>query len=184
MADIKVDLRGLDELQKKLKLLPAKLKGKPISFALRKSATVISKAAQHFASEIDDPETSEKIQANIAVRSSPKFHKATGDYKMRVGVLGGGRASGGLKKNARIALSRRSSVYTDKIESEPSIRESANPGGDTWYWRLLEFGTEKMQAQPFLIPAAKLTGEAALDTFEAELERAIDRAIKRLGSTK
>lgn len=49
----------------------------------------------------------------------------------------------------------------------------------TPHWRLLEFGTEKMRAEPFMRPAAEFSAEDATRTFVDEYGKAIDRAITR-----
>ncbi|HCL15741.1 MAG TPA: hypothetical protein DIC61_11200, partial [Pseudomonas sp.] len=58
-------------------------------------------------------------------------------------------------------------------------------GGDlsanspTPHWRLLEFGTEKMRARPFMRSALADNISAVTNEFVSQYERAIDRAIKR-----
>lgn len=44
-----------------------------------------------------------------------------------------------------------------------------------WYWRLLEFGTERMPARKFLRPALENNAQAVADRFAGELEREIDK---------
>lgn len=46
-----------------------------------------------------------------------------------------------------------------------------------WYWRLLEFGTEKMKAQPFLRPALENNVQAVSDKFIAETNAEIDKLM-------
>jgi HK97 gp10 family phage protein len=55
--------------------------------------------------------------------------------------------------------------------------KSAN--APTPHWRLLEFGTENMKAQPFMRPAAESSINQVVSTFATEYEAAIDRAINR-----
>ncbi|HEL8103645.1 TPA: hypothetical protein U0A68_004974, partial [Escherichia coli] len=55
-----------------------------------------------------------------------------------------------------------------------------NPGGDTWYWRFLEFGTEHVAARPFMRPAMNGADAEVVSTFARELEKAVDRAIRRM----
>lgn len=58
-------------------------------------------------------------------------------------------------------------------------------GGDlstnapTPHWRLIEFGTEKMPAAPFMRPALADSISEVTNTFVTEYEKAIDRAIRR-----
>lgn len=44
-----------------------------------------------------------------------------------------------------------------------------------WYWRLLEFGTERMPAQPFMRPALENNVAAVADKFIAEANDALDK---------
>lgn len=50
---------------------------------------------------------------------------------------------------------------------------------DTGHWRLLEFGTEKMPAQPFMRPALEGNVQAVTDAFVAALDPAIDKAVAK-----
>lgn len=49
----------------------------------------------------------------------------------------------------------------------------------TPHWRLLEFGTEKMRARPFMRPALADNISAATDEFLRQYEKALDRAIRK-----
>ncbi|MFQ9622177.1 MAG: HK97-gp10 family putative phage morphogenesis protein [Enterobacteriaceae bacterium] len=51
-------------------------------------------------------------------------------------------------------------------------------GGDTWYWRFLEFGTEHAAAKPILRPAMNGVDTDVINIFALELEKAIDRAVR------
>lgn len=46
---------------------------------------------------------------------------------------------------------------------------------DAWYWRLVEFGTEKMSAQPFLRPAFEAAKLQALERIKAKLAERIQK---------
>ncbi|MNE79587.1 hypothetical protein D3C80_1760880 [compost metagenome] len=48
-----------------------------------------------------------------------------------------------------------------------------------WYWRLLEFGTERIRATPFMRPALTESIAEVTNTFVSEYDKSIDRAIKR-----
>lgn len=51
-------------------------------------------------------------------------------------------------------------------------------GGDTYYWRFLEFGTSKMAARPFLEPALNQSKNAAIEAVRAGAIQAIKDSIK------
>jgi HK97 gp10 family phage protein len=158
-----VRLGDLHALEAKLKNVTDELKYKGGRAALRKAANVVRDTAIAGARGIDDPDTAEQIAKNIVVRWSTKTFKRTGDLAFRVGVLGGAKSPG--KKLQELG--------------EVAGRGKANPGGDTWYWRLVEFGTARAGARPFMRPALAHSTGPAIETFIKEYGRALDRAIKR-----
>lgn len=166
--DFKID--GLEQLLGKLDSISDDLKRKGGRAALRKAANVIRAAAQAGASRIDDPATAESISKNIDVRWNARRFKRTGDLGFRVGVLGGARQYGDTKVN------RRKQRVGDSYKT---AGDKSNPGGDTWYWRFVEFGTARTPAKPFLRPALEQNVDKATGAFITEYEKAIDRAIKR-----
>lgn len=56
-----------------------------------------------------------------------------------------------------------------------SVIQVANSkkGGIKWYAVLLEYGTSKMSAKPFMRPAFDMSKDKALVTFQTELEKVI-----------
>lgn len=160
MDTIGGEIRGLDEVLGKLKALKEEPRKKTTRFALRKAANLVRDQAQANAARLDDPKTRQNIAANIAVAFDGRHNKATGDLKMKVGVKGG--ASG----------------FAAAV-GELRGKGKGNPGGDTYYWRFLEFGTENMPAQPFMRPAMDQTIDPATDEFVRQFEKAITRAIRK-----
>lgn len=154
MADkIEFSIIGLDSLLGKLLSISQDVKYKGGRFALRRAAQVVRDAAKQNALRFDDAATGRTIADNIAERWNGKLFKRTGDLGFRVGVL----------KGAIL----------------PQNNKDEGAGGPTPHWRLKEFGTEKMPADPFMRPALEDNINAATDTFVREYEKAIDRAIKR-----
>jgi HK97 gp10 family phage protein len=143
---------GLPELRAKLRTLSDDAQFNGGRFAGRKAANVLREAMAREAASIDDPQTSESIERNLAVRFSSRTFKRSGDIKYRVGVRGG-------------AASR--------------AKNQSNPGGDTFYWRFLNFGTQKIGRQMSLERAAQQSESEVFQTFRKQYEKAIDRAIKR-----
>ena len=155
------EIKGLDEIQRKLKSLPDKIGRNAMKRSLRKGANVIRDAARGNAKRLDDPDTSESIAKNIAVQSgNRRRERQDGGPVMRVGVMGGARDMGkyGEFKGAG----------------------KGNPGGDTFYWRFLEFGTSKMAARPFMRPAMATAGGAALDATVAAMQSETDKELAKL----
>lgn len=165
---VEFNITGLDSLLGKLEAVTYDVKRKGGRAALRKAAQLVASAARSNAQGLDDPATRTDISKNIAVRWDGRLFKRTGDLGFRVGVLGGAKEY--------------SNVHTRKGGRRGTYAiggSSSNPGGDTFYWRFLEFGTAKMAAQPFMRKALADNIEAATGAFVSEYEKAIDRALKR-----
>lgn len=156
-----VRMTGVDELVKKLESLKYDMKKKGGRFALRKAAQVIRDQARRNAQALDDPASPEVIAKNITEKWNGRINKRTGDLGFRVGVLGGARD------------------YSAHGEITTGKNASGNPGGDTFYWRFLEFGTEKSSARPFMRPAMEQSVQAATDAFIRNYQAAIDRALRK-----
>lgn len=171
MADgVDFSLTGMDDVLGKMRELKVDARLKGGRFAARKAAQVMLAAAQENASRIDDPATANSIEKNLALRFSGRRFKQTGDIMFRVGVMGGARSYADTKENRR--KSRVGARYrTDGDKS--------NPGGDTWYWRLVELGTSRMPANPFMRPALERNISQVIDTFATQYDKALDRAIRR-----
>ena len=57
------------------------------------------------------------------------------------------------------------------------IRGGAKKNPDTpYYFRMVEFGTAKMAARPFMRPALESNAQQIMDTVVQELNRALDKA--------
>jgi HK97 gp10 family phage protein len=149
------DIRGVDALLAKFEGLKYETRYKGGRFALRKAAQVVRNAAKSNAMRLNDPATGRSIAQNVAERWNSRLYKNTGDLGFRVGVLQG-------------------AVLPGKGESSET-----GAGAPTPHWRLLEFGTEKMAARPFLMPAVQSNIEKATSVFVSEYIKAIDRALKR-----
>ena len=153
MADgVDFSITGLDSLLGKLDSLSYDVRRKGGRAALRKAAQVVVQKAKEGAERIDDKETGRSIADNIALRWNGKLFKQTGDLGFRIGVL-----HGAVLKNGG----------------------DLSPNSPTPHWRLIEFGTEKMAAVPFMRPALANSISEAANTFVSEYEKAIDRAIRR-----
>lgn len=153
MADgLDFDLDGVDSLIGKLRELKVDVRHKGGRAALRRAANVVVGHGKDGALRVDDTATGRSIADNIAARWNGRLFKRTGDLGFRIGVLHGAvlKNGGDLSKNA-----------------------------PTPHWRLLEFGTEKMRAQPFMRSALADHISEVTGTFVTEYEKAIDRAIKR-----
>jgi len=153
MADgVEFSITGLESLLGKLDAVSYDVRRKGGRAALRKAAQVVVQKAKAGAERIDDKDTGRSISDNIALRWNGRLFKRTGDLGFRVGVLHGAvlKDGGDLSSNA-----------------------------PTPHWRLIEFGTEKMPAAPFMRPALADSISEVTNTFVTDYEKAIDRAIRR-----
>lgn len=171
--DIQFKLAGVDALLSKLATVSDEVKRKGGRYALRKAAQLVANAARENAQRLDNPGTRAEISKNIVVRWNKRLFKNSGQFGFRIGILGGAK----LQKNYHTRRGRKAQMY--EIGGD-----DGNPGGNTFYWRFLEFGTSKMAAKPFMRTALSSNIEAATSTFITEFERAIDRAIRREAASR
>lgn len=65
----------------------------------------------------------------------------------------------------------------DTLYVKVGIRGGAKKNPDTpYYFRMVEFGTSKMAARPFMRPALESNAQQIMDTVVQELNRALDKA--------
>lgn len=141
--------------------------------ALRAGARTIMNEAKINASRIDDPATAENIAKNIATRN---FSKSVEDHMGGVGVQIG--VKGGAKQYANTRFNVRKRRVGGAYETGGT---SSNPGGDTWYWRLIEFGFHhrggpQVPPRPFMRPAFDNHQASVLSAIVASLQRAVNQA--------
>ena len=64
-------------------------------------------------------------------------------------------------------------------ETYATAGSKENPGGDTFYFRFLEFGTSKVPARPFLRPALNNNVDGVQDGFVTDFKDQLDKEIAR-----
>lgn len=168
--DVEYDLKGLDELEAKIKSISHDMQYKGGRAALRKAANLIRAKAKANAERLDDPATKESIAKNIAVRWNSKGFKQRGELGFRIGVLGGASQYADTRENRRKKRVGKTFI-TDGSKG--------NPGGDTWHWRLVEFGTEHSAAKPFMRTALANHVPEVMAEFVRQYDKALQRAINR-----
>ena len=144
MFDVKVE--GFQEMREKMKGLPYKVQKQVVQPAVRYGANIIAEQARAIVRHMDDPTTGRQIARNIVVK-----------YRS--------------KRSAQI----KGVVYSIGVEYPRGRMPPGNPddGVNTPHFHLLELGTEKMRAQPFLVPAAIMRAQDVSQEIAA-------RAAKRL----
>lgn len=162
MYDAKWNITQYDSVIQVMRELPVELRGRAGRSAAGKAMQIVTDAARSGFFALDDPSTFEQISKNVVQRFGSKYARQTGDIMIRVGVLGGARN------------------YSAYGEITTGKSTSGNPGGDTFYWRFLEFGTNVAAAQEVMQPALASNVGAVEQKFARELGYAIDRIVKKL----
>lgn len=153
MAEVDVNIEGLDQVLRKMGVLRDKRKIRNAAMrAGRKAMNIVRDAARNNAKAIDDPATYEKIWKNIAVQAGK--NRNPDQALMRVGVKGGASYS----------------------SPTPPITS----GGDTRYWRFIEYGTSEMSATPFMRPALANNIQKVTDKFSEAFSVELDKEIDKL----
>jgi HK97 gp10 family phage protein len=151
---ITTSISGTEEIIRKLRLLPERVGRNAMRRSLRKGANVIRDQARINARQLDDNLTRDAIYKNIVTQGGGrKRERQAGGVIMRVGVLGGARQGDGGQ---------------------------SNPGGDTFYWRFLEFGTSKMAARPFMRLAMTSGAGKAIDTTIQAMQTELTKEVAKL----
>jgi len=167
---VEFKLDGMNGIESKLKLLNGDVKIKGARTALRAASNIIKAEAVQNAIALDDPKSKTKIWKNIVVSASAKTFKSTGEIKFRVGVMGGAKEYARNKRNIRKGKTGKYNTGGDK----------GNPGGDTWYWRFVEFGVPSrgIGGRSFLERALREKTNASITEFAQKFNRYLDRKIK------
>lgn len=153
MADTQT-LHGLDDVLRKLKSLPPEIvskRGGPVKSALRKGGKVIQQAAI----------------ANLEANANPE------DGYQNSGLLAKSVALGRDPRPQKSGANERYRIF---------VRRKTYPDGTKTIAtaRYLEFGTERQQPKPWLTPAFMATKDKALATVVDELNKGINRIIRKL----
>lgn len=145
------EITGLDEVIEKMRLLGKPRKVKNAATrSARKAMNIVNKAAKANAKKFDDKGTGNKIWKNIATKAGKT--KGANLVKMKVGVKGGAKQRVG----------------------------TGNSGGDTFYWRYLEYGRSGVPATPFMRPAFFNNKDAVEAEFKRSFNEELDKEIAKL----
>lgn len=114
-----------------------------------------SSAASHVANKIraklramDDPDTTNSIAKNVMIQHSRRYQQRTGNVMYRVGIRGGAKTA---------------------------AENALNKGGDTFYWRFLEFGTKNMPPRPFMRPSLEESQGQLMEIMFKRMQQEFDK---------
>ena len=146
MFDVKID--GVAQLRERMKGLPYKVQKQVIQPSVRYGAQIIAEQARAIVRHIDDPTTGRQIARNIVVK-----------YRS--------------KRSAQI----KGVVYSIGVEYPRGRMPPGNPddGVNTPHFHLLELGTEKMRARPFLVPAAIMRAQDVSQAIASQATKRLDK---------
>ena len=166
MADFKINITGHKAIIDQINHLPSKLQRKSATQAARRAMIPVRDRARADARAFDDEKSPEKVWKNIVIQNSASRGKRIGGVVMRVGVRGGSRRYAATKRNVREGKAGK------KYKTQG---DKSNPGGDTWYWRFLEFGTKRMSAQAFLLPALMNQAQSVWNNLFNEMQKVLEK---------
>lgn len=140
---------GIDAVLGKLKNLDPKRQRRAIFGSNRRAMKIVQSAAQAGAARIDDPNTPASIANNIVIRQGSKKDQ----FK-----------------------------YGTAFVTKVGVMGGARPQkgrDDSGHWRFFEFGTSKLQAQPFMRPAMENNVERVISFYLTDFSKAVDRAVRK-----
>lgn len=152
-------LSGLDGVLALLKSLPPEVvskRGGPVRQALRKGAVVIQKAAK------------QNLTSVTANASDEGKHFSTGFLQKNVVVTRGKEPTGTKGERYLVRVLRKS--YKRKGQTVTTLKTG----------QLLEYGSSQQPAEPWLRPAFESKATQAIETTVSELNKSIDRIVKKL----
>ncbi|WP_133178980.1 HK97-gp10 family putative phage morphogenesis protein [Shewanella decolorationis] len=152
MATSDFSIVGLKEVKAKMNKVSQTVIDTGTRTALRKAAGIVKKAAQQNALAVDDPKTGRRIRDNITLQFASRLFQRNGVIMYRVGVA-----------------TNRGRIPT------PNADEGAR--GNTPHWHLVEFGTERAQARPFMRPALANNINQVINSFTFEFDKELDKAL-------
>lgn len=155
-----MQLHGVDGILNTLRSLPAEVvskNGGPVKTALRKGAMVILKQERV------------NLQAAISNQTASGRLESTGLLLKNLIASRGKAPTGG--KGER---------YLVRVKKKTYLGQGGKPTTTLQTAQLLEYGSSKQPAEPFIRPAFSAKAAEAITTIEVELRKAVDRVVQRL----
>lgn len=177
-VDIKVT--GLKEFEANLAILREEFgvkTGGLINRSLMAAAVVVRDEARRLAPVLQDA-----VRIQAAPRSGKRRRSYIGTVYRRRGALKAGIIASYVKGGGLQAVVRvRNRGYIFEHTHNSRIDRLKNPAlaGNPNYWWLVEFGTSKKSARPFLRPAFESQKDKALNAFKARMERELQETFAK-----
>jgi HK97 gp10 family phage protein len=159
---VELKLSGVEDTLRLLQSLPPEIvskRGGPVRAALRKGAVVIQKQAVA------------NLHAVTSNATASGKRESTGLLAKNI-IVQRGKPRGGVKGELYRVRPKRKVTYPGRKKEATTIIAAAS---------LLEYGSSKQPAEPWLRPAVASRGQAAIDTITSELNKGIARIVKKLG---
>lgn len=138
-----VKLHGLDDVRRALRRLPKEIRNKELQKALRPGARIIANAAKALAP------------------------RGEGFYRQFRGKKGTLAQSIVIRREGKRYLRDAAKLKIGVLHSQ------RDPNIGAYYWRFVEFGTRKMPAKPFMVPAFESMKYAANKAITDALRKAV-----------
>ncbi len=159
---VTIELKGLRELDNALRALPVEIKRAPVIYrALHDGARVIAAEAKRLAPLLQDPNETRRERGAL-----------------RSGITQQASRSRDFEVNIRVR--NRGYIFAPGPDTRRNPKSSQRAGNPNYWW-LLEFGTSKMAARPFLRPAFEARKAAAAEAIKASLAKGIAFLTAKLG---
>jgi HK97 gp10 family phage protein len=150
-----VEVTGLKELNEALRALPDRIARNVLRASVSAGAAVIRK----------------EVKARAPVYTGPvqKGHPPPGTLKRAV-----------FQKQARELSSLIRQNFIVGVRHGKARADKKGRTLDAFYWRFVEFGTEKMAARPFMRPAFEAKKNAAVEAIKTYMAERIPREVEKL----
>ena len=151
-------IEGLAELGKALRELPARVARNGLRVSVYAGAKVVRDEAR---------------------ARAPKAQQSLGPNQPPPGTL---KRSVIMKHIPELSSLTRQTLFVT-VRHGKKYRKQGKKGNlsqDAWYWRFVEFGTQKMRAQPFLRPALEAKRREAGQAMKDRLSERIELEARKL----
>lgn len=164
-----VRVEGLKEIGDRLRALPPELGSKgggPLRYALLQAAKVI------------------RDEASSIVRQKTRTDSNRDGIMLHKNIVTkrNSRPPPGINEQYAIGMKPGRGKYSNNTRNRQKRRvgRTYRTAGATWYGRIIELGSAKMPARPFLRPALASKGGEAVSTFQRTFLAAVEKAEAKL----